>query len=411
MSDIPSDISSDISSHASDAPSDPAPQRPRLSLLSFGFVLCGMATVLPGPLLPMLAARWHLADVQSGAFFTAVFGASSVGAILSPRRIRVTLPAGYSLITAGLLLLLASGEVTGAPGHGLALAGFTVIGLGIGLSVTATNLTVAAMTNGRTAGERARGLSLVNLWWGIGAVACPWLIAVAERHGELQWLLAAMALCAGGTFAALWPMLLRRGRSGGASAGVLRSNLPVLAFFAVFLFLYVGVETVVGGWITTYAHRFEALTVARASLLVSVYWLAMLGGRGLGSLLLRSVPERAILLPGLGIGLAAVSFLVEPHSTATVLAAVIATGVGFGPVFPIGVSRMLSRIRDHRNTGIVFALCASGGAVLPWLTGLVSTGTGSLRVGLAVPVAALVALLGLALGENALLRRSGERQQ
>jgi len=64
---------------------------------------------------------------------------------------------------------------------------------------------------------------------------------------------------------------------------------------------------------------------------------------------------------------------------------------------------MLARVMDHRNTGWVFATCASGGAVLPWLTGLVSTRTGSLRLGFGVPVAALATILLMALGENVLL--------
>jgi fucose permease len=49
-------------------------------------------------------------------------------------------------------------------------------------------------------------------------------------------------------------------------------------------------------------------------------------------------------------------------------------------------------------------MCASGGAVLPWVTGLVSTRSGSLRIGFAVPVAALAAILVLAVAENAFLR-------
>jgi fucose permease len=67
---------------------------------------------------------------------------------------------------------------------------------------------------------------------------------------------------------------------------------------------------------------------------------------------------------------------------------------------------MLARVNDHRNTGWVFAMTASGGAVLPWLTGLVSTRTGSLRAGFLVAVAALVAILALAAGEKAILTES-----
>ncbi len=96
-----------------------------------------------------------------------------------------------------------------------------------------------------------------------------------------------------------------------------------------------------------------------------------------------------VLLPALALSLAAVVWLVAPHSRAVVLTAVAVAGAGFGPVFPVGVSRMLGRVSDHRNTGWVFAMTASGGAVLPWLTGLVSTRTGSLRAGFFVPLAAL----------------------
>jgi fucose permease len=64
-------------------------------------------------------------------------------------------------------------------------------------------------------------------------------------------------------------------------------------------------------------------------------------------------------------------------------------------------------VSDHRNTGWVFAVTASGGAVLPWLTGLVSTRTGSLRTGFVVPVAGLAAIVLLAAGENRVLGRLG----
>jgi fucose permease len=373
-----------------------------------------MVTVLPGPLLPVMAAKWGLRDVQAGAFFAAEFAASTVGSIFSPHRLRRNMPLGYASMTAGVLLLMLGGKTAGAAlGHALALAAFALIGLGIGLAVTATNLVVAMTGDKASAGAsggRARRISLVNLWWGIGAVACPWLIAAAEHEGLVWGLLLLMALGTVGMFAALLP-LWREAEPGigVAPRASLKSEAGILLFFAVFLFLYVGVETVVGGWITTYAHRFSGMTLAHASLMVSLYWMALLAGRWLGSVALKSVGERTVLLPGLGVSLLAVAMLVAPHSTAALLAAVAVAGAGFGPVFPIGVSRMLGRVRDHRNTGWVFAVTASGGAILPWLTGLVSTGTGSLRIGFAVPVVALAAILVLAAGENAVLARSAGR--
>jgi fucose permease len=130
----------------------------------------------------------------------------------------------------------------------------------------------------------------------------------------------------------------------------------------------------------------------------------LLGGRWVGSLALKRFPERVVMIPGLAIALTAVAVLIAPRPELTVVGAIFLAGFGFGPVFPIGVSRMLSRVIDNRNTGWVFATCASGGAVLPWVTGMVSTHWGSLRLGFAVPVAALAIILLLALAENLILQ-------
>ncbi len=376
--------------------------------------MCGAVTVLPGPLLPVMAARWGLRDVQSGAFFAAEFAASTVGAIFSPHWLRRNLPLGYAAMTAGVLLLTVAGETSRASGHELALAAFALIGLGTGLSVTATNLSVGMMEeDAAQPSERARRISIVNLWWGIGAVACPWMVAAAERGGYLRGLLLIAAMGTVAMFIGLSPLLRSAGGAGISPRGALATDARPLVFFAAFLSLYVGVETVVGGWITTYAHRFGGMTLAHASLTVSLYWMALLAGRWLGSMVLKTAPERTVLVPGLCLALLAVATLVAPHSTWAILVAVAIAGAGFGPVFPIGISRMLAKVKDHRNTGWVFAMCASGGAVLPWVTGLVATRSGSLRIGFAVPVAALAAILLLAVGENAVLagQRAGLREQ
>ena len=128
-------------------------------------MVCGVVTVLPGPLLPLMAARWGLLDVQSGAFFAAEFAASMVAAIFSPRRLRRNLPLGYAVMTGGVLLLLFSRATEHAAlGHSLALTAFGLIGLGTGLSVTATNLVVGMMEDHagsqRGASRRARGFPL-----------------------------------------------------------------------------------------------------------------------------------------------------------------------------------------------------------------------------------------------------------
>jgi MFS transporter, FHS family, glucose/mannose:H+ symporter len=373
-------------------------KKPPFAVLCFGFVVCGVVTVLPGPLLPLLAARWGLRDVQSGAYFTALFAASTVAAILAPRRMRWSLPRGYALMTVGVFTLaVAARALTPTLANELALGAFAMIGLGIGLSVTATNLLVGNIEKE----FRARRLSIVNLWWGIGAVACPWIVAAAEDAATLRLFLGLVGFASLAAFVLLLP-LREEPRAATRNSGR-PAELWVLMYFAVMLFLYVGVENTVGGWIATYANRFSGMTLVHSSLMVSVFWFTLLGGRGLGSQALKTWPERAVLVAGMGLALTAVVMLMSPQSEAAVVAAIAAAGLGLGPIFPVGVSRMLARLADHRRTGWVFATCAGGGAVLPWITGLVSTRTGSLRASFAVPVVALAAILLLVLLENVAL--------
>lgn len=370
-------------------------KQPPFALLCFGFIVSGVVTVLPGPLLPLLAARWGLRDVQSGVYFTAIFSASTLAAILAPRRMRWSLPRGYALITIGVFTLAAAARaLRPALANDIALAGFALIGLGIGLSVTATNLIVATVAGDR----RGRRLSVVNIWWGIGAVACPWIVAASEAAGDLRLVLGLIGFASLAAFIFLLP--LREEPQPAAPRTPLGVELWVLLYFALMLFLYVGVENTVGGWIATYGNRFTGLSLADASLLVSIFWMALLVGRGVGSRALRRYSERAVMLVGLLVAIAAIAALMVQLPGVAVVVAVAAAGFGFGPVFPLGVSRMLARLADHRNTGWVFATCASGGALLPWLTGLVSTRSASLRTAFAVPAVALAVILLLVVIEN-----------
>jgi fucose permease len=64
-------------------------------------------------------------------------------------------------------------------------------------------------------------------------------------------------------------------------------------------------------------------------------------------------------------------------------------------LFPLILSLFLKEIGESRNAGWVFAVAGLGGAVLSWLTGTVSSGTGSLRIGPMVPGAAALLMMAL----------------
>src|SRR5579859_7111678 len=75
------------------------------------FVPIGIATVLLGPMLPVLSTRWSLNYSQSGALINVQYVASTVavalsGALVSRRGFRFAIKTGLLLMSAGVGLLL-----------------------------------------------------------------------------------------------------------------------------------------------------------------------------------------------------------------------------------------------------------------------------------------------------------------
>lgn len=336
--------------------------------------------------MPLLSGQLGLTDVQGGWLFTAQFASSTVGAALSSYFPRKSVVWGYAAVGAGVAVLLVGD-------YAAAVACFALIGLGVGLNVSAINVIFG------TSYPEKRGslLTRVNLSWGVGAVLAPQFVALAEHNHALRIFLVALSATSLLVFALFTPLL--KGKSVSARTSVENEqsssaggSLRLLGLFSTMMFLYVGVETAIAGWIATYVHRLNGVGLARASLYVSVFWVSLVAGRALVVALLRHFPERAVLLSGLALSLAGVASLLFPHGAAVALVATIVAGLGCAPIFPLVVARMLARMKRSRHAGWAFAICGSGGAVVPWVTGLVSQ-HGGLRMAFLAPLAALAAIL------------------
>ena len=155
-----------------------------IGMLHAGFVLTGVVTTLLGPILPILIVRWSLSDAGAGLFFTLQFcgnliGIASLGALLSRHGYRLTFFLGFTFVSLGIAALIPISEAVG-------MIATALFGYGLGLILAGTNLWVAEIM----ASRRAAALSVLNLAWGIGAIACPPLVMFAQKeHGLLTLLL------------------------------------------------------------------------------------------------------------------------------------------------------------------------------------------------------------------------------
>jgi FHS family glucose/mannose:H+ symporter-like MFS transporter len=354
-------------------------------LLHLGVAVTGVGTVLLGSILPQLSAQWHLRDKDAGLLLLVQFAAAASGALLVRRNLWKALACGFALFGAGGICIFLLQQRS--------LPVFAVYGLGLGLAMTANNM----LAGRRHPNRMGSALAIQNFAWSAGAVACPFLVAQFLRHaasGSAFGLLGLLVI----PFAFLPVLADRRDFApsavfGPAPAG--SKEAATIVYFALLAFLYVGMEASVGNWMSTYATRATAWHFAGGSLALTVFWAALLLGRAITPAILGFMTERRLYRASVIATIAGIALLLGAHNPPVLLAGSALTGLALAPLFPLILSLFLKEIGESRNAGWVFAVAGLGGAVLSWLTGTVSSATGSLRIGLMVPGAA--ALLTMAL--------------
>ena len=352
-------------------------------LLHLGFALTGVGTVLLGCILPRLSAQWNLRDKDAGLLLLVQFAASALGALLVRRNLWKTLAYGYGLFGAGSICIFLLQQKS--------LPAFAMYGLGLGLAMTSTSM----LTGRRYPQRMGAALALLNFSWSAGSVACPLLAAEMLRHAPSSNAFAWVGLMA--LPFALLPTLAKRNDPDASPTSVTalarNREATTILYFALLAFLYVGIEASVGNWMSTYATRAAAWTFAGSSLAVAVFWAALLLGRAITPAMLAWLPESRLYEASVAATLAGVSLLLVAHRPQSILAGSAFTGLALAPVFPLILAQFLEKVGGSRNAGWVFAVAGLGGAVFSWLTGWISTGTGSLRRGLLVPGAAALLML------------------
>jgi len=340
------------------------------------FLLMGTVVAAYGPLLEHLTHRFGVSLPVAGATISVHFAGSLPGVFLAMWAIH-RVRARDIVIVAGAVVALGLAAIALAPTWPVFLAAVLVVGLGFGALVLSLNQLVAYSAGPR----RAALLNVLNGCYSAGAVAGPILVAsFAQAHFP--------ALYFAGTV--VWLVLLPgavgiTGRLPVTAGAPARPGRLVAIFICAFV-LYVAVENGTGGWMTSHLES-VGLSSNQAATLTSGFWLALVTGRLLMTLVPARVGEATIVLAGSAVG--TLALLAASIGTLAPFAYV-AAGLAFAPIFPTGIV-WLARLRpgDSRATSWLFPAASIGGTLGPGVIGLVIAHAG---VAWAPAVLALVAL-------------------
>ena len=364
----------------------------------------GMIAAMLGTILPELSNRFHLTPSQNGtiAFAQAmglVIASLAVGPLLDNEGKKLGLILGLAFIAIALYVLPRS------RGFRSIMLLLFLLGVGGGIVVTGANALVSDVSEV----HRGAALNLVNLFFGLGGLATPFLSAnlFGRNWVRLCYAVASLTLV---TLAiqvvTKMPPPAGAGRFILADAGPVLGR-PLLLLLGLFLFLYVSCEVGVWNWLPRHLIA-QGIPESRALNILSLgFALGLLVGRLAASEILTGVSAINVTLAS-SIAMAVTTFLML--RTRQVFAAgvlVFLAGIAMAPVFPTTLAIVGDAFPRMTSTaiGLVITCGWIGLAVSSRIIGAIAGGDPArLKKALLVIPAFSVVMIGLNLAIRTALR-------
>lgn len=259
--------------------------------------------------------------------------------------------------------------------------------------------------------DAAQSGNMGNVFFGIGAFFVPmltaWLFKKMPYTNAVTVIAAIVLIPVFLAMVATFPVPQGAGFSFGAAAELITQ--PQIILTALGLLCYIALEVSMGGWISTYMKNVGA-DDAKANMVLSFFWIALLVGRLLTALVIGNIiPLQEVgawFVLVLALVAAVVLFsLTKVNSVGMATICMILVGLAFAPIFPTIAGLMFSRTDPAlggTGFGIIFAIGLIGAIFVPAWMGKISAGKDIkasmiVAAGTAVVLIVIAAIMGVAL--------------
>ncbi|HOG29733.1 MAG TPA: MFS transporter, partial [Vicinamibacterales bacterium] len=334
----------------------------------------------------------NIGNLTFALFLTSCIVQLVIGPLVDRFGYRPVAIAGF-LVAAVSMLLLAV-----AASYATALVACILLGVGAMCMNTVGNTLIPVVLFGGK--DPARASNFGNAFFGLGLVVTPLLFYVVNYKAGLFVLTAVFAAFLAAAVGTRFPQAASGYRF---SMAVKLLGNPAVLVAALALFCYISLEASMNTWSKPYMTELlggdqNPTAVSKASLVLSLFGVAMMAGRFLTSAI-KNLTNMGVKLIATMAAVAAASILtlILTSSAALAVVAVILTGLAFAPIFPTIVGVTFAKFDSSLYGsifGIIFAIGLLGGTFVPQIVGRLSQGATiqqSLQIVLAMAVALFVA--------------------
>ncbi|GFN11069.1 MFS transporter [Aspergillus tubingensis] len=364
---------------------DPPINRWRLLATFISFTVVGANDGVYGALVPYLREDYNLSTTVVSLIFVTPFAGYTI-ATLIVNKIHMTLGQRGIAIIGPLCHISPYAIMAIHPPWPAMLAVYVIVGLGNGLIDAAWNSWIADMANANAM------MGVLQAFYGLGATISP-LVGTQMIKSGLRWnyfyytllgasildLMVSSTLFWGENAASYRAKNHRGSDSGGGSRTTEAMKSPITWLIAVWLFVYMGVEVSVGGWVVDFMVQVRHGEPYESGLIPTGFWAGVTVGRLVLGFVNDWLGERIAISIYLAISIALeLIFWLVPQF---IVSAVAVSLLGFftGPLFPAAIVVAAKLLPKHLHTpgiGLASALAGGGGAILPFVAGAISGARG-----------------------------------
>lgn len=341
-----------------------------------GMLLFGIVMITLGSSLPELISRYQLTEIQAGSMFSILpLGILAGSLVFGPIVDRY----GYQglLIANALILLIGFESIAYAERAGILMIAVFLIGFGGGVLNGATNALVADIS------EHTKGahLSILGVFYGLGAITMPTLINILKNHLNAQQIISWVG----------WSILLvvlvfvvvrfpqpkqAQGFSLSQAVQLIRSKSLLLAGF--FLFFTSGNEGLSNNWLSTFLENHKALGREEALFCLSALVVSLTVARIILGKALKVYPSPRVFMLSLVFQMAGVGLLFFGTGYGVLFIGAVLLGMGMAAGFPIMLGYVSELFAQWSGTAfsIALALALTGNMLINYITGFLIQGYG-----------------------------------
>jgi len=352
------------------------------AMFVFGMIIAMLGTLFG---LPAMRARLEVDLAQQGDLFSVLFiGLLAATAVVGPTIDRFgtkpVLVSASAMVTAALMAFAL------ARGFGTAALAALLLGVGGGWLNTATNAVVSDVFPA----DRGRMLNLLGMFFGLGALFVPLVVAVGFNVLSIAGIMMLCACVAGASLVVCAALPFPPAHEGASFSfagmlGVAKDRGVLL--FALLLLFQSGNEAALSGWTSTYVGS-VGWSPRVATVILLGYWVVAIAGRAVSSRAQAWFGKERLVLACAALSVGGCVILLGAADSLTGLAVgALLTSLGFSAIFPTVLA--MAGDRYHRFAGTVFGLLFTignvGSIASPWALGHISQAAG-VRLGMLVPL-------------------------